>query len=329
MVEGEPLRVKLGRGWTALWKPSDQVKVGFLWHDMAMYYWSIQQRAAEQVVRKQMPVRMLVVRVILFAEIASSLLMIQLGQYTHWAMCFVPFFLMSMVAMNREKWDQEHWTWDPRVYFLSMLTPKNFSLLGLRKKQKGALLFVSLSTAVRVACVMPLLFILASKCPSTCFEHWCFDCTRAQDRACPGPAGWQLVTKSVVECGEHPPEEWVLRRWELAWRGTGGGEYGYFRFQGAMEPQFPKDSSVVEIVPREVSEALCPNIRPHVPYRHDFANRDWGGPGHYVYWQVNASSLCQQGAFKIPGMLTRPCQHGGVDPIQYLACRTSSYLPGG
>ena len=318
--------VKLGRGWTAFWKPSDQVKLGSF--GMAMYYWSIQQRAAEQVVRRQMPVRMLVVRVILFAEIASSLLMIQLGQYTHWAMCFVPFFLMSMVAMNREKWDQEHWTWDPRVYFLSMLTPKNFSLLGLRQKQKGALLFVSLSMAVRLACVTPLLFILASKCASTCFEHWCFECERAMDFGCPGPQGWQLVTKSVVECGDRPPEEWVLIRWELAKRGSSSRVYGYFRHQGEMEPHFPQTSSVVEIVPREVSEELCPSIRPQAPYDRDF-ELEWGGPGRYEWWQLNVSNLCQQGAFKIPGMLSRPCQNGGVDPVQYLACRTSSWLPGG
>ena len=297
---------------------------------MAAFYWSIQLRAAEQVVRKQMPVRVLVVWVILFGEIASSLLMIQLGQYTHWAMCFIPFFLMSIVAMNREKWDQEEWTWDSRIYFLSMLTPKNFSFLGLRQKQKGALQFVLLSVAVRVACLMPLLFILASKCPSTCFEPGCFDCTRAMDRGCPGPPGWQIATKSTVECADRPPKEWVLSRWELADRGPSFRQtYGYFRFQGTMDPQFPKNSSVVEIVPREVSEGLCPNIRPLTPFRHGFPSDAWAGPGHYEYWQLTASSLCQHGAFKIPGMLTRPCQQGGVDPIQYLACRTNSWLPGG
>ena len=300
---------------------------------MGAYYWAIQLRAADQVVRKQMPARVLVVRVILFCEIASSLLMIQLGQYSHWAMCFIPFFLMSIVAMNREKWDEEEWTWEPRIYFLSMLTPKNFSLLGLRKKQKGAMQFVSLSMAVRLACLIPLLLILGSnKCPSRCVEHWCFECVRydvIQQNGCPGDHGWELVTKSAIECGDHAPKEWVLSKWEPAWRGEYGIQhYGYFRWESYF-PEFPNNSSVVEMVPKEVSQGLCLSIRPPDPFRYYFKSTDYGGAGHHEYWQLNVSSLCQHGALKVPGMLTRSCQHGEADPVQYLGCRTGSWLPGG
>lgn len=50
---------------------------------MASYSVALQLRAAQEVIKREMPLRSLATRVLLMCDVASALLLIQLGQFTH------------------------------------------------------------------------------------------------------------------------------------------------------------------------------------------------------------------------------------------------------
>ena len=90
---------------------------------MESYSLALQLQAAQEVVSEKMPRRALVVKLLLFTEVASALLMVQLGQFTHAGLIAVPFFLTSLAAIHREH-DSIHLP-DPRSVLLAVLSPKN------------------------------------------------------------------------------------------------------------------------------------------------------------------------------------------------------------
>ena len=104
---------------------------------MESYSLALQLQAAQEVVSEKMPRRALVVKLLLFTEVASALLMVQLGQFTHAGLIVIPFFLTSLAAIHREHWTQSIHLPDPRSVLLSVLSPKNYSMFGLRRRQEG------------------------------------------------------------------------------------------------------------------------------------------------------------------------------------------------
>lgn len=59
---------------------------------MESYSLALQLQAAQELVNEKMPKRALVVKLLLFTEVASALLMVQLGQFTHAGFIVIPFF---------------------------------------------------------------------------------------------------------------------------------------------------------------------------------------------------------------------------------------------
>ena len=124
---------------------------------MESYSLALQLQAAQEVIGEEMPRRALIVKMLLFTEVASALLMVQLGQFTHAGLIAVPFFLTSLAAIHREHWSQSmHLIPDPRSVLLAVLSPKNYSMFGLRRRQQGVAAFLSIMIFLRLLCLMPL-----------------------------------------------------------------------------------------------------------------------------------------------------------------------------
>ena len=141
---------------------------------MESYSLALQLQAAQELVSEKMPKRALVVKLLLFTEVASALLMVQLGQFTHAGLIAVPFFLISLVAIQREHWARSIHIPDPRSVLLSVLSPKNYSMFGLRRRQEGIGTFLATTIFLRIFCLVPIAVSLHGECPNPkCLFHYC------------------------------------------------------------------------------------------------------------------------------------------------------------
>eukprot|EP00434_Breviolum_minutum_P020068 symbB.v1.2.017702.t2/scaffold1386.1/size244031/1 len=114
-----------------------------------------------------MPKRGIFIRATLFAEVASALLFIQVGLFTHPAMIAVPFFIMALVAMQRVNYARgknQHVSCDPRGFLLSLITPQNYSMFGLRTRQQGTKVFVWPMMLVHLVCAIVIQQVLFGSC---------------------------------------------------------------------------------------------------------------------------------------------------------------------
>lgn len=166
---------------------------------MESYSLALQLQAAQEVVSEKMPRRALVMKILLFTEVVSALLMVQLGQFTHAGFIAIPFFLTSLVAVQREHWAHSIQLPDPRSVLLSVLSPKNYAIFGLRRGQKGIATFLATVVFLRILCLVPLAVTLRAECANPrCFLHRCD----------PWPKNWVLVS---AERGDRPPDcEWLM-----------------------------------------------------------------------------------------------------------------------
>lgn len=166
---------------------------------MESYSLALQLQAAQEVVSEKMPRRALVMKILLFTEVVSALLMVQLGQFTHAGFIAIPFFLTILVAVQREHWAHSIQLPDPRSVLLSVLSPKNYAIFGLRRGQKGIATFLATVVFLRILCLVPLAVTLRAECANPrCFLHRCD----------PWPKNWVLVS---AERGDRPPDcEWLM-----------------------------------------------------------------------------------------------------------------------
>ena len=266
---------------------------------MESYSLALQLQAAQEVVSEKMPRRALVVKLLLFTEVASALLMVQLGQFTHAGLIAVPFFLTSLVAIQREHWTQSIHLPDPSSVLLSVLSAKNYSMFGLRRRQEGIRTYLATTIFLRILCLVPLAVTLNRECENPkCLFHRC------------DPWGttppWQLISQQAKD---RPPEcEWPAR-WDLKKKlFSDDGD----RFTGGALPGV-KINPVHEWCERNA--ATLPKV--------------WKGAKSSLFlWpNSNVSGLCSEELKLIPAMARHTCIAGTWDPILYQTCLEDWWLP--
>ena len=148
---------------------------------------ALQQRAAREVVSEEMPRRALATRLLIFGEITSALLIIELGLfYQFWWMVFgliiVPillvvrmglyvvvgmgFFAYAAVGVRWSlggRWNSNGFFFRD-LPFASVFTNPGYSSFGFRRGQKGNSLNVLTIIVTRVACAAILVYVVLNAC---------------------------------------------------------------------------------------------------------------------------------------------------------------------
>lgn len=275
---------------------------------MESYLLALQLQAAQEVVGEEMPRRALVAKMILFGEVASALLMIQLGQFTHAGLIAVPFFLASLMAIHREHWSRSIELPDPRTVLVSVLSPQHYSVFGLRRKQEGVVRFVWSTMLLRGLCLLPLLLTLPGECPKPgCMFHFCsYDWGRER---------WALFAH---DRRDQPPD----CSWPTRWIPT-------------FNHEPPERSSVhlETLGDRKPITDWCQRNEttwPRVPtsmlwWAENYASRP------ILLWPTSTSSnfsgLCSKDLNLVPAMARHSCMAGTWDPLLYQTCLKPALLP--
>ena len=260
---------------------------------MESYSLALQLQAAQEVVNEKMPRRALVVKLLLFTEVASALLMVQLGQFTHAGLIVIPFFLTSLVAIQREHWAHSIHLPDPRNVLLSVLSPKNYSMFGLRRRQQGIATFLATTIFLRILCLVPLAVALNGECASPqCLFHTCFE-----------PRHWKVAT---YQRWDRPPEcEWPAR-WDFL-TGAFGNRFTWGLASGFMIDEWcPKSISTLT----EVPTTMWPNLTSSL-----------------LWPNSNVNGLCDEELNLVPAMARYACIAGTWDPLLYQTCLQDAFLP--
>ena len=264
---------------------------------MSSFSLELQVRASQELVAKHMPKRSIFLRATLFAEVASALLFIQIGLFTHPAMIAVPFFIMAFVSLQRVDYvnvqgEDHHSVCDPRGFFLSLITPKNYSIFGLRTRQQGTKFFVWPMMLVRLICAIVIGAVLFGSC-----------------HACP----------SLVHRCEY---YYLMKRYhflegfDTCWR-------DFTDFE-------------VDKRPSDWHSKMCHETRPWdnyvqelVPTGDDLDSKvTWTVfPPPNVSGEEGFLSLCDKEGI-IPGMLKESCKKEAVDPVYYQTCVDNTLFPG-
>ena len=262
---------------------------------MESYFLALQLQAAQEVVSEKMPRRALVVNLLLFTEVASALLMVQLGQFTHAGLIVVPFFLLSLMAIQREHWAHSIHLPDPRGVLLAVLSPKNYSMFGLRGRQEGIRTYLATTIFLRILCLVPVAVTLNRECASPkCLFHRC-----APSREDPP---WLIV---ATQRRDRPPAcEWPAR-WGTRWSDDGDLSAGAaLPFDGAEWCQ-KKIATLPEVPTTMYPNLMSPLLWPH----------------------PNADGLCSEEMNLVPAMARHTCIAGTWDPVLYQSCLKDSWLP--
>lgn len=138
---------------------------------------ALQQRAAREVVSEEMPRRALATRLLLFCEITSALLIVELGLfYQFWWMVFgltiVPVLRVVRMGLYEYaavclgvRWSSNGSSCHPHdLPFASIFTNPRYSSFGLRRGQKGNSLNALTIIVVRVACASVLMHTALNAC---------------------------------------------------------------------------------------------------------------------------------------------------------------------
>ena len=288
---------------------------------MSSFSLELQVRASKELVAKYMPKRSIFLRATLFAEVASALLFIQVGLFTHPAMIAVPFLIMAFVALQRVDYvnvqgEDQHSLCDPRGFFLSLITPKNYSIFGLRTRQQGTKFFVWPMMLVRLICAIVIgavLFGSCHACPS--LVHSCEYTTRVEYVRRP-------VSPSRLRFFSNLSETW-----DACW---------------IHSPSY--DSVEAKIVWHE----LCLKTRPsdiqgfeervtfveyQGPFVKEYYRITWAvfpakPTRHYnqIHDRKGFSTLCDKDVGIIPGMLKDGCENEAFDPVYYTTCLDNNLL---
>eukprot|EP00438_Fugacium_kawagutii_P033126 Skav217298 [mRNA] locus=scaffold1466:191191:192621:+ [translate_table: standard] len=141
---------------------------------MASYSLALQLRSAEQVVKAEIPKRATVTRVLLLCDVASTMLVIQMGLFTTPFLSLIPGFLLSFLSMGRWDWTdaQSECRWfDPRSMVVGLMAPTRYSVFGLTKRQTGAAVITAAMVFVRFACfIVVMQFVSSSALHADCRE---------------------------------------------------------------------------------------------------------------------------------------------------------------
>ena len=142
---------------------------------------ALQQRAAREVVSEEMPRRALATRILLFCEITSALLIIELGLFVHIlamavALIIVPFLRLVRLYDYAALCLGARWSSDGCSFhhhdlpFASIFTNPGYSSFGLRRRQKGNCLNALTIIVARVACASVLVPMVLNSCQAKGYE---------------------------------------------------------------------------------------------------------------------------------------------------------------
>ena len=273
---------------------------------MESYSLALQLQAAQKLVNEKMPKRALVVKLLLFTEVASALLMVQLGQFTHAGFIVIPFFLASLVAIQREHWAHSIHLPDPRVVLLSVLSAKNYSMFGLRRRQEGIGSYLATTIFLRILCLVPVAVTLNRECANPkCLFHICSAAN----------GDWKLA---ILQRLDRPPE----CEWPASWVGpsTVSVEGRDSLFTGLWHNK----ALSLAIDKIRIDEWCRKNLAtlPKVP------TTMWHRSNHSLLWpNSNVSGLCSEELKLVPAMARHSCIAGTWDPLLYQTCLKDSWLP--
>ena len=295
--------------------------------EMESYSLALQLQAAQEVIGEEMPRRALIVKMLLFTEVASALLMVQLGQFTHAGLIAIPFFLTSLAAIHREHWSQSmHIIPDPRSVLLAVLSPKNYSLFGLRRRQQGVAAFLSTMIFLRLLCLMPLALTLPAKCGTPgCLVHHCWHST---DRTRWFFTTW-LRPDRPDNC-EWPPARWDFIEHEdgfsWSWHSTKTRE-DFIWSSPTIYGTATSDDFLFNV---SLLEKWCERneTRPGVPsgmlgYNTSSETILAWPPANFSGY----SGLCTEDLKLVPAIARHSCIAGTWDPLLYQYCLKESWLP--
>ena len=268
---------------------------------MESYSLALQLQAAQELVNEKMPKRALVVKLLLFTEVASALLMVQLGQFTHASLIFVPFFLTSLMAMQREHWAHSIHLPDPRVVLLSVLSAKNYSMFGLRRRQEGTGTFLATTFFLRILCLVPVAVTLNRQCANPkCLVHMC----HVTDH-------WKLASAERLD---GPPE----CEWPASWAHaiTVSTSNGIRRFTWVFGNAANGFTRIDEWCQK--NEGTLPKVPTTM----------WEDNETLLWPTSNAGGLCSEELNLVPAVARHTCIAGTWDPILYQTClKYAEWLP--
>jgi len=255
---------------------------------------ALQQRAAREVVSEEMPRRALATRLLLFCEITSALLIVELGLFAHIlamavALIIVPMLLavrmgLYVVGMGfyayaalclgvrwslRVRWNDGCSSHSRDLPFASIFTNPRYSSFGLRRGQKGNSLNALTIIVARVACASVLVHMALNACGAKQHPQNLYQC--------------KCLYANSGKC-----EAYALLEFNSTY-GI-GGSFG-----------------------EELTRERCSNFEHLAP---DQTSKEF------------EVQFCSATAVKLPDLMQGTCQAGHMDPVEYFYCRKQSWYVG-
>ena len=277
-----------------------------------------QQRAAREVVSEEMPRRALATRLLLFCEITSALLIVQLGLFAHIlamaaALIIVPvlhmvhmglyvvgmgFYAYAALCLGIRwslggRWNSDGFS-SRDLPFASVFTNPGYSSFGFRRGQKGNSLNALTIIVARVACAAVLVHVVLNACgakhPANLYQCEC--------------RSTYLYHEEKQEPAREPTGEPAGEPVSIigSWLATGKEKcndhdlYGYDSARGGYYQFLP------------AAGVLC-------------GNNDESQ--HLLVGETSEVHLCRE--VKLPGWLEGHCQAGHLDAVEYFYCREQSW----
>jgi len=274
---------------------------------------ALQQRAAREVVSEEMPRRALATRLLLFCEITSALLIVELGLFAHIlamavALIIVPMLLavrmgLYVVGMGfyayaalclgvrwslRVRWNDGCSSHSRDLPFASIFTNPRYSSFGLRRGQKGNSLNALTIIVARVACAAVLVHVVLNPCgakhPANLYQCECMNTNR------------YVGERKVISSGLSSTAEFLWL--ETATEKCDDHDlYGYDSARGGYYQFLPH------------AGVLCGN------------NNE---SQHLLVGETSEVYLCSE--VKLPEWMQGTCQAGHMDAVEYFYCREQSWL---
>lgn len=273
---------------------------------MASYSVALQLRAAQEVIKREMPLRSLATRILLMCDVASALLLIQLGQFTHPAFSIFPIVATAAVALQRRNYADdrtESRALDPRGILGSILTPMQYSNFGFFPRQIGARRVICPMIFVRLLCGGALLFIVQAGDCSLTSVYFC--------RCWYGEHGWLWGWNRLHS---DSGEDWACKRSPELWR--------YNKETFDTNNNLDNDPSAQRLLAEGKGGDVCDGNGLVEP---SFGQVYADGDPVFLELDLNSSRWCASES-SMPAMLSPSCQRHEIDPGGFQECLNS--VPG-
>ena len=227
---------------------------------------------------------------------------------------------MAFVSLKRVDYvnvqgEDQHPLCDPRGFFLSLITPKNYSIFGLRRRQQGTKFFVWPMMLVRLICAIVICGVLFGPCYACPLAHYC-----------------EYTIHSVYSSVNILPSSLrffsnATEPWDACWFHSTSYDYeeatrAWHELCLKTRPSYIQDSE-----PR-VSFVKGKGVWAETNYRITWAVFPAKPTRHYnqIHDRKGFSTLCDEGVGIIPGMLKDGRENEAFDPVYYTTCLDNNLL---